>query len=54
MTKIGSKNMVFKTEEEEHDERPSCKLTVDKGIELFLAAKSKNGNRPQRLSINSA
>ncbi len=41
MTKIGSKNMVFKTEEEEHGERLSCKLTVDKGIELFLAAKSK-------------
>ncbi len=41
MTKICPKNMVFKTEEEEHDERPSCKLTIDKGIELFLATKSK-------------
>ena len=36
MAKIGAKNMVFKTEEEEHNKRLSCKPTIDKAMELFL------------------
>ena len=60
MTKNSLKNMVFKTEAEEQIERLSSKMTVDKGIQMFLKAKATDWKPStlkfikQRLAVLSA
>lgn len=51
MAKNSLKSMVFKTEEEEQIERLTSKLTVDKGIQMFLEAKAKDW-KPSTFNFN--
>ncbi len=60
MAKNSLKSMVFKTEEEDQSERLTSKVTVDKGIQMFLEAKATDWKpstlkfKTQRLAVLSA